>query len=134
MRITTRFRRGVSATVRAEIRSFVRWYEREAGTITTPVVIHVVDHPYLSVTERYEPHAKAADRTYGEIVVTPVADEPCIIWIAGAEDPDGPENHDIVLVVAHEIAHYEQWVENRPLTEQGANVRAASLYAKWRAA
>lgn len=133
MKVTLRFRRGIEPVVRNEIRSFVRWYSANAEQITTPVVVHVVDHPYLSVSERYTPGAKSSERTYGEIVVTSLDSEPCVIWIAGREDEEAPEDHDIVMVVAHELAHYEQWIDGRPMTEQGAVARAASLYAKWRA-
>jgi hypothetical protein len=33
----------------------------------------------------------------------------------------------LVFNLCHEVAHYEQWRDGRPLTERGVNVRARTL-------
>jgi hypothetical protein len=34
--------------------------------------------------------------------------------------------------LAHELAHYEQWLENKPLVEHGRDLRARALLRQWR--
>ena len=63
----------------------------------------------------------------------------CATPVQGYFDPkpDAPliiaqTGNGILDTLAHEYVHYEQWRDDRPITERGVSQRAAALVRKWR--
>ena len=131
-----RFYPGVPADARSELKAFARWLRREVQ-FRHPVLVTVVPHATVMGHEGVAGWA---------VFVIPPADhapEDVVRIYVGAGAMRVMEKvygygrsaalakvlHDL----AHEVVHYEQWRDGRPVTERGVNRRAAALVRRYAA-
>lgn len=124
-----RFYTGVREDVREGLKSFARWLRREVE-IAHPLRVTVVrqatvmgDHGAPGWAAFLIP---AADYAPGDVVR---------IFVGGGK-VEVLERHfgftragsvlRLLQDLAHEVVHYEQWRDGRPITERGVNRRAAA--------
>ena len=89
-----------------EVRAFVRWLED---------AIDVRHNVYVHLTTPLYGYFDAPGRSYGY--------DPYLVVLN-----DGK----VLLSIAHEFVHYEQWRDKRDPTERGVEQRARALVKRWK--
>lgn len=124
-----RFEKGVNPELRKRILDFSRWL-RLLFVFPIRVPVYVKSSPRIrSLTGEYvcgtffapydklvEPYIRIATGDYNELV-----DE------IGEEDAQ----RSILNALAHEIVHYNQWINDKSLNERGPRLRASRLVMKY---
>lgn len=129
-----RFYPGVRRDVREALKAFASWLRGEIG-FEHPVQVTVV--PHATVRGHDGPAGWAAflippaDYAVGDVVRIIVGAGKVRVLEShyGLSPPETWQRllHD----VAHEVVHYEQWRDGRPVTERGVNRRAAALVERY---
>lgn len=120
--------RNVDPEVVAACRRFVEWAK---GEYVFPLEVRI----HLKGQDRIK--AMDGDDAVGTFYEPPEYDQPSHIRIAAGDygelvDSIGRDNAlcTILTVLAHEMTHYFQWINDLPLTERGRE-RQATQYAHW---
>lgn len=125
-----RFYAGVRPDVRERLKRFAQWLRRDLHFLH-PVQVTVVPHALVMG------HDGAAG--WGVFLIPPddyVRGDVTRIYLAGGAvevlewhyQVAAPESlAKLMHSLAHEIVHYEQWRDGRPICERGVNRRAAAL-------
>lgn len=124
--------RGVNSQVKRLARNITNWFSTECD-VEHWLPVSVVSQPVLKVD---------SNRTaFGVFRYRHGANEHPHIFVAGGLylwlKSEGESKQDALdqfgWVLMHELVHYEQFRDGRPVQERGVNLRAKNLYRRFRA-
>lgn len=90
---------------RPEVVRFIRWLE---------TIIPIKHHVTIVRTTRLYGYCDAREKENYDPVIIAVDDDA------------------VLVTIAHELCHYEQWRDRRKMTERGVEQRAKALVRRWR--
>lgn len=132
--ITIRSASGIPSDVRQEARRLVRWLRR-SQRIEHGVILYL--RPEFGIVDPRGGGGFAC-------LEQPLSRDEKFVWImAGAGmveyfqeygDTRQEAIDGFLHIILHEFVHYEQWRDNRPLTERGVNLRSANMLKRYCAA
>ncbi|HEX7089353.1 MAG TPA: hypothetical protein VF192_04415 [Longimicrobiales bacterium] len=129
-----RFYPGVREDARAELKAFARWLRGELR-FRHPVWVTVVPHATVMGHEGVAGWAvfliPSADYVPGDVVRIFLGAGAARVMETVYGYGRGAALEKLLHDLAHEVVHYEQWRDGRPVTERGVNRRAAALVRRY---